>query len=281
MHTRHKAGEPAANNSGRAFDTAAGRYDADATRNPMMGWLRRESLSSLRRAFGPGDRVLEVGCGTGEEAVALARNGVHVVATDASPVMVEVTSRKFSAQGFEAGQAEAFVLPVEEMEDLVGRYGMHTLDGAYSSLGALNCAPDLAAAASSLGRLVRPGGVVVISLLGKYCLWETLWYVAHANTGLAFRRWRGRATGTAIPGGPHLTVYYWPLRYVEQQFSPYFEMLESRAMPWILPPTYAASWLRGRPRLLRLLSSVERSTSRYWPFYTLGDHVQLVIRRKG
>src|SRR2546423_7059001 len=81
-------------NSATAFNAAASRYDADAHANLMMRWLRRESLRHLTRNFKAGDTVLEIGCGTGEEAIALARRGVRVLATDASAGVIKVVNDK-------------------------------------------------------------------------------------------------------------------------------------------------------------------------------------------
>ena len=52
--------------------------------------MRSRIWERARWAFGAGDRVLDRGCGTGEDAIRLARDGVRVVATDASGDMVEV-----------------------------------------------------------------------------------------------------------------------------------------------------------------------------------------------
>ena len=49
--------------------------------------------------FQPGDQVLELGCGTGEDAIWLAKRGVRVLATDGSPAMLEATARKAQAEG--------------------------------------------------------------------------------------------------------------------------------------------------------------------------------------
>ena len=67
---------------------------------------------------------------------------------------------------------------------------------------------------------------------------------------------------------------------IERRFAAYFDVLERRAMPWVLPPTYAASWLKGRRRVFALLEAVERPTSRRWPFYALGDHVHFILSRR-
>ena len=53
----------------------------------------------LARAFAPGQHMLELGCGTGEDAVWLAQHGLTVTATDASSAMLEQTRRKADAAG--------------------------------------------------------------------------------------------------------------------------------------------------------------------------------------
>jgi SAM-dependent methyltransferase len=262
-----------------AFDAAAGRYDRDAASNPMMRWLRSESLRHLALRFKPGDTVLEVGCGTGDEALALARRGVNVVATDASEGMVIVVRAKIG-RSRAPGRVTARVLPAGELQELLSEYGSGSFDGAYSSLGPLNCTPDLAPVARALGDLMRPGGSLVVSLLNRRCLWETAWYLAARQPRLAFRRWSGRARGTALPGGPTIEVYYWTLKEVDDAFEPYFATRRRRALPWALPPTYAASILVGRSRLFAVLDWLEKRTATLWPFYALGDHVHLEMVRK-
>lgn len=77
--------------AGSAFDGLAPDYDATFSDLDLGRLLRRSAWTWLDRAFGPGDRVLELGCGTGLDAVHLASRGVAVVATDASMAMLEVT----------------------------------------------------------------------------------------------------------------------------------------------------------------------------------------------
>ena len=43
-------------------------------------------------------RVLEIGCGTGEDALFLAQQGIHITATDASEEMLRITREKTENQ---------------------------------------------------------------------------------------------------------------------------------------------------------------------------------------
>jgi cyclopropane fatty-acyl-phospholipid synthase-like methyltransferase len=59
-----------------------------------MAWMRRENVTLLEDTFPRGSRLLEIGCGTGDEALYLARRGRIVLATDISPRMAAETLAK-------------------------------------------------------------------------------------------------------------------------------------------------------------------------------------------
>jgi ubiquinone/menaquinone biosynthesis C-methylase UbiE len=100
---------------------------------------------------GPGMEVLEVAAGTGNLAVAAARRGARVVASDLTPRMVELGRERSAAEGLdiEWREADAEDLPFED-----GRFAV-----AASTFGA-QFAPRPQVAAAELFRVVRSGGTV-------------------------------------------------------------------------------------------------------------------------
>jgi len=82
-----------------AFDDMAGDYDAAFTQSAIGRLMRAAVWRRLDANFRPGDHVLELNCGTGADAVYLAHRGVHVLATDISQAMLDMTVRKVAQAG--------------------------------------------------------------------------------------------------------------------------------------------------------------------------------------
>jgi SAM-dependent methyltransferase len=174
------------------------------------------------------------------------------------------------------------LIPAGRIGTFVEWFGKHSFDGAYSSFGPLNCEQDLAPIADALADLVKPGGRVVLSLINRYCPWETIWYLAARRPKEAFRRWSGRAEAT-VRGQwqqTRIPVYYWSNAHIEDIFRPNFRVVRRMAIPWLLPPQYLDGLLKGRPTLFKLLASIDRRLSPIWPFNSLGDHTLFELVRR-
>ncbi|MDQ3929546.1 MAG: methyltransferase domain-containing protein [Chloroflexota bacterium] len=267
------------------FTRYAPYYDAEQQRNLLARWTRARSLQVLRRTFRARDRVLEIGCGTGEEALYLAARGVEVVATDASEGMIEVLCGKLGSADIDESTKACItprVIAARDLGRLVDECGRFAFAGAYSSFGPLNCEPNLRLVITPLAELVQPGGRLVISLLNRYCAWETIWHLARLKPGLAFRRWGGHAQATvrAEWGDQRVPVFYWTPAAVERLFSTHFVTTRRSALTWLLPPPYLERLVSGRPALFRRLAALEVRLAHRWPFNCVGDHVLLEMIRK-
>jgi ubiquinone/menaquinone biosynthesis C-methylase UbiE len=100
---------------------------------------------------GPGVRVLDIAAGTGNVALAAARAGGSVVASDLTPALLDVGRRRAEAEGLAIDwvEADAEALPFPDA----------AFDVVVSSVGVM-FAPDHVAAASELLRVCRPAGLI-------------------------------------------------------------------------------------------------------------------------
>src|SRR4029453_10976804 len=135
------------------FDELAAGYDREFTRSACGEVLRSLVHERLPRVFGGRRRILELGCGTGEDAVHLARTGHRVYAVDASAEMIRLARAKAEAAGV-AGSIQFQVLPVESLDSLpqAARF-----DGVFSNFGVINCVADVPRLARSLAARLEPG----------------------------------------------------------------------------------------------------------------------------
>ena len=102
---------------------------------------------------GPGVRVLDVASGTGNAAIAAARRGADVVASDLTPELFDDGRALAREAGVELEwvQADAEALPFGDAE----------FDVVMSSIGVM-FAPHHEAAAAELLRVCRPGGTIAL-----------------------------------------------------------------------------------------------------------------------
>jgi len=111
--------------------------------------------------FGPGSRVLEIGCGLGTMAMAWAKRGVDLTAVDLNPVSVAQTRRRFELFGL-PGRIETMDARALELPDA-------SFDYVYS-WGVLHHSPALARSIAELFRVLRPGGRYGIMLYHRHSL---------------------------------------------------------------------------------------------------------------
>ena len=254
-----------------AFDAVAESFDGRFGGWKSVAAQRRAVRAELVRAFAPGAHVIEIGGGTGEDAVWLAQNGRNVLLTDPSPTMVRIASTKLRAHGMPS----PMVATAEELSSIAP---ISSFDGAFSNFAALNCVADLSAVARGLGTLVRPGGRVLLVLFGVFTPGEWITELARGNMRSAFRR-AARGDVQARLGGRAFTVRYHRRREMIDAFAPQFRFVGMRGIGVFVPPSAAEPWISAHPRLLGALEGLDRVTSR--PLAMFGDHVLYEFERVG
>ncbi len=104
-----------------------------------------------------GKRLLDLGCGAGENSVYFAKQGANCVATDYSPGMVEVALKLAASNGVEIEGRTANAMALD--------FPDNTFDLVYAS-NLLHHIPDPKIALKEMHRVLKPGG--------KACFWDPL-----------------------------------------------------------------------------------------------------------
>lgn len=156
------------------WDKASSLYEQYWSRQlrPAQDLLLR--MAQLR----PGERVLDVACGTGLvtfEAARLVGPGGAVTGTDLSDRMVELAAARAAAEG--VGHVDFARMDAEQL-DLADA----TFDAALSALGILYC-PDPLQACREMHRVLRPGGRAVVAVWGerRRCGWAEVFPIVESR----------------------------------------------------------------------------------------------------
>jgi len=258
-----------------AFDAIAPVFDERFGAWGSVAAQRRAVRAALLEQFPSRAHVLEIGGGTGEDAVFLAERGFRVLLTDASPAMVQISRRKLNSYG-----SFAEVIAGEEIGLLAKRRreaNEPLLDGAFSNFAPLNCVQDIRVVAEGLAFLLKPGSFAMLVLFGTCCPAEMLIETLRGRPSNALRRFR-RGAAPASLAKRKFQVFYHSASDLQRAFEPWFELKRRIGIGVAVPPSAAEPWISRHPRMLANMEAFDRVMAQ--PLAWLGDHVLYQFRRR-
>ncbi len=132
---------------------ATGAWDAALYQNKhSFVWRYGANLLELLNPQ-PGERILDVGCGTGQLTAEIASSGAQVIGLDSSADMLANARKNFPELSFVLADAAGFDFP-------------EPFDAVFSN-AALHWVKNAEGAAASMARALRPGGRLVAEFGGK------------------------------------------------------------------------------------------------------------------
>jgi ubiquinone/menaquinone biosynthesis C-methylase UbiE len=253
------------------FDHVATTYDQSFTHSEI-GKLQRASVMAYMDTILPVDkslRILELNCGTGEDAVYFAKKGHHITATDLSEEMVEVTRQKITDKGL-GKLAEIFSMDIQEISRVQFKV---EFDLVFSNFGGLNClsALELKKLSDDLVSVLKPGGRLVAVIMPKNCLWENLYFMAKLEWGKVFRR----NTNQMLPvnvGTHDIPTWYFSPSEIAHILRPNFEKVAQKPIGFTVPPSYMEPFFAKRKRTLKMLGKMENELNRISGLAPFSDH---------
>jgi SAM-dependent methyltransferase len=250
-----------------AFSAVARHYDADFT-DTAVGRLQRERVWHwLAKNLLGTPAVLELNCGTGADALWMVQRGCQVLATDISPEMVRLANEKIA----QAGLSEKASARVCSFAD-IGQLPEDTFDLIFSNFGGLNCVSpsELERLGEVLNAKLKPGGQFIAVVMGRFCWWETLYFLLKRAPSKAFRRLRPGPVEARLDADTTVPTWYYSPAVFRRAFAQFsFNTIQPIGL-W-LPPSYLDPFFAKRPGLLRTLNMLENNWAPAW-LTSAADH---------
>ena len=261
------------------FDVLAGTYDAGFV-NSLIGQAQRSiSYKWLRPVLSgkTGRQLLEINCGTGTDAIWMAQKGHYVTATDASPAMVDQAKRKSAITPLPHQPA----FQTCSFDSLQSTFQGRQFDGIVSNFAGLNCVSPagMKILAQQLQELLRPGGYLAIVLFGKYCLWETMYFLLKAQPKLAFRRWTTKEVLVPLTAKVQQPVYYYSIKAFARLLTP-LQLIEKRPVGLCIPPSWMEGYMQQHPRFYHTLMQWEEKIGGASFATSLADHSFMLFKKE-
>jgi len=243
-----------------SFDSVAASYDKSLVAS-RIGTFQREQVHRLMDKClhtKKGLHVLELNCGTGEDAIWLAKKGHEVWATDVSEAMLSVAeekvhrsqlSLKISLQQLDFMRLKKLSVP--QKFDLV-----------LSNFGGFNCVSpiELQQVFFNIHQLLAPDGLLIFVIMVDMTAWDMFYQFAKGKWGSLFRR-KGRQVHYVPVGGNRVPTWYHTPKQLRELLAPCFRIEKLRGIGLFVPPSFLESaftrylsWLSWLDRLDRMIN---------------------------
>ncbi|WP_230743328.1 class I SAM-dependent methyltransferase [Methanooceanicella nereidis] len=136
----------------------------------LFGRIREIIENRFTPMLKPGARVLDIGCGTGQQTMYFKEKGFDVVGVDISKGLVKVANKKL--QDNKCIVSDACKLPFRDS----------SFDAISSAGSTLNHIPDYHCFFEEICRVLKPGGVVFLESDNKWRM-DMFWCLASSMTG--------------------------------------------------------------------------------------------------
>ncbi len=258
-----------------AFSKQAPLFDELYGSDSVIAYKRKRVREHLLGFAKPKASMLELNCGTGEDALFFAKKGFTVHATDLSDGMLSILKQKVDA----GGQGQNITTEICSFTELNNLNNKGPFDVVYSNFGGLNCTGELNKVLQQLPSLVKSSGTVSLVIISKFCLWEIL-LLFKGKFKTAFRRFFSKHGRKAHIEGTYFKCWYYSPSFVIRSLKNDFDVVAVEGLCTLVPPSYVEHFGEKYPRMFSLLKKLEDRWKTKWPWRFIGDYFIITLKKK-
>lgn len=258
------------------FDVAAEFYDTTFTysnigkmqRAVVHNYLTKNILHKKRL------NILEINCGTGEDAKWLAKQDHYITATDISKKMVEKAKLKsqnkpnLKFKVLDVNHLDTF--NTDEKYDLI-----------FSNFGGLNCINQKQFELFFLNttKILSENGKLVLVIMPKNCIWEQFYFLLRGKTKEAYRRNTNNSIVANVDGESVNTWYHNP-KEITNISNTHFKNIEYKPVGFFIPPSYLERFFKKMTPILKTLNVFESLIHNFRFLSKYSDHYLISLTLK-
>ncbi len=256
------------------FDIASQHYDSVFTFSKIGKAQRRIVFKYLNPILNQDKKlsVLELNCGTGEDAIQFAKQGHEVIATDISEGMIAVAKSKLKLDNLN--------FLVQDINTITTTSFKNKFDLIFSNFGGVNCLSktQLTSFVEKSVNLLKPNGRLILVIMPKHCLWERLYFSLKGNFKKAKRRQTTKPVIANVDGVEVKTWYYNPEAIVELTKLKYSKE-KLKPIGLAIPPSYLEDSFLAKKPVLSILKFLDTILTGAF-FSKYADHFLIQLKKK-
>jgi len=258
-----------------AFSTQSVIFDDIYSANTIVNYKRERVRSHVLNLLKPSSSILELNSGTGEDALFFAQEGHHIHATDISTGMQQQLKKKVSAHGMN-DWVSTEICSYTKLSELKNQGPYNHI---FSNFAGLNCTDELDKVLASFNNLLKPGGIVTLVILPKFCLWETL-MLFKGKFHTAFRRFFAVSGAKAHIEGVYFKCWYYNPSFVTRHLKDNFDLVDLEGLCTLVPPSYIEGFAEKHPKAYNFLKNKEDKLKTSWPWKYIGDYYVISLKKR-
>jgi SAM-dependent methyltransferase len=237
-----------------------------------IGQFQRKQVWDYLSSITPqlhGLDILELNCGSGDDALLFGDKDFNIIATDVSAEMFKVSEAKAPQYSLQHTISTKY-LDLDSFDENLFQKKFDLIFSNFGGVSSIN--PEiLKRFLQKIPSVLAPGGRFVAVVMPRFCLWESMYFLSRCQFRKMFRRWTKEEAAGFTAHGSLKTWFYKPSEIISWSKNK-FKLVQVRPVGFALPPLCFENVFAFRKGFLLKLNALEQRFNRLPLFSRISDH---------